>query len=215
MGADSVETMTNDVDFGVSNFFIGIPGVSVATGEQDSASIFALGMPKGLNKAEPFVHSVVVYDGTAGNDSLLVTSTGISGIQVSGDISRNYTNVVLFEFHGHNGNDNFNGQYASVPINAFGGNGNDTLKGSSFYDRLVGGAGHDMLFAYGGNDVLEGGSGEDLLNGGSGNDKLYGYKASSAISDGVRDFLVGGSGYDQAWGDSADWLFSIESFTNL
>jgi Ca2+-binding RTX toxin-like protein len=206
-----------DIDFGVDDFFIGpFPSFSAASGQQDAAAIVALGMPRGLNKPQPFVHSVVVYDGTVNNDSLYVVANGgVGSIRLSGDIVRNYTNVVLFQFHGHNGHDYFDAQYSNIPVTAFGGNGNDLLKGGAFNDRLVGDAGIDTLFGNGSNDILEGGSGQDYLDGGSGNDDLYGNLASNLSSDGAQDWLLGGSGFDEAWGELNDIKSSIEAFYSV
>lgn len=63
----------------------------------------------------------------------------------------------------------------------FGGNGNDTVNGSSSSDTLNGGAGDDFLIGNAGNDVLRGGAGNDTLEGG-----------------GSSDNLVGGEGFDFA-----------------
>lgn len=51
-----------------------------------------------------------------------------------------------------------------------GGDGNDTLSGTSAAEMLFGGAGNDTLNAGGGDDVLYGGAGSDTLNGSGGND---------------------------------------------
>ncbi len=213
-GGSTLEPITLDIDFGVDDFFIGpAPGISAAGGQQDGAAIIALGMPRGLNKAEPFVHSVVVFDGTDSRDVLYVTGTGpVGSIQLSGDISRSYSNVVLFQFHGQGGDDHFDAEYSNIPINAFGGNGNDTLKGGAFNDRLVGDAGIDTIFGNGWHDILEGGSGQDYLDGGAGDDDIYGSLASNPSADGAQDWLIGGSGFDEAWGETSDLRFSIEAF---
>lgn len=51
-----------------------------------------------------------------------------------------------------------------------GGEGNDTLSGTSAAEVLFGGAGNDTLNAGGGDDILYGGTGADTLNGSGGND---------------------------------------------
>jgi Ca2+-binding RTX toxin-like protein len=52
----------------------------------------------------------------------------------------------------------------TIPVYAFGANGNDWLQGGSGDDYLDGGAG---------DDVLEGGAGDDYLDAGAGNDTYY------------------------------------------
>jgi serralysin len=58
--------------------------------------------------------------------------------------------------------------------NARGGNGSDTLLGTSTANTLSGMAGNDSLNGAGGNDILSGYYGNDTLRGGLGNDRLYG-----------------------------------------
>ncbi|MBD2664248.1 hypothetical protein B6N60_01211 [Richelia sinica FACHB-800] len=57
---------------------------------------------------------------------------------------------------------------------AFGGDGNDTIRGNSAVNTLNGGRGSDRLLGYQGNDILVGGKGNDTLDGGIGADKLNG-----------------------------------------
>jgi Ca2+-binding RTX toxin-like protein len=75
---------------------------------------------------------------------------------------------------------------------AFGGENNDTLRGTSsnwagdHNDRLYGMAGNDTIYGYSGDDYIEGGIGNDTLNGGEGNDTLVGGEGldTYVISDG-------------------------------
>ena len=63
-------------------------------------------------------------------------------------------------------------------ITAYGGSGNDWMKGAGGDDRLFGGAGDDLINGQFGNNVLDGGDGNDkvqgdgTLYGGKGNDEL-------------------------------------------
>jgi Ca2+-binding RTX toxin-like protein len=79
-----------------------------------------------------------------------------------------------------------------------GGEGNDTLLGSTAKDNcLEGQNGNDSLVAYGGADILAGGDGEDNLRAGSGDDNLYHNTTSSGTApDGEPDTLDGGPGSD-------------------
>jgi hypothetical protein len=58
--------------------------------------------------------------------------------------------------------------------NAIGGNGQDTIYGSTANNVLDGGVGNDFLAGLGGKDTLDGGPGDDHLVGGGGKDRLTG-----------------------------------------
>jgi Ca2+-binding RTX toxin-like protein len=72
---------------------------------------------------------------------------------------------------------------------AYGGSGNDTIRGASAGDLIYGESGNDTVYGNGGNDKIYGGSGNDKLYGGSGNDHLIGGKG--------KDKLRGGPGADR------------------
>ena len=79
--------------------------------------------------------------------------------------------------------------------------GNDTMRLSSFADKMRGYSGNDKLYGNGGNDVLFGNEGDDTLAGGADNDVLLGgsgrdrfvfaSSAASANADSIRDFERG------------------------
>lgn len=80
----------------------------------------------------------------------------------------------------------------SVSIN--GGDGNDTLIGSSYgetfnggggNDAIKAGAGHDTLIGGAGNDTLDGGASDDVLTGDDGDDKLLGGAGNDAMRGGL------------------------------
>jgi hypothetical protein len=77
---------------------------------------------------------------------------------------------------------------ASNTVEINGGDGGDTMIGSSGANNLNGGDGNDVLYGLGGNDTLKGGNGSDYLDGGAGNDTLTGGAGD--------DYLLGGSGAD-------------------
>lgn len=101
----------------------------------------------------------------------------------------------------------------TVPFEADGGPGNDTLDGASGNDTLSGGDGNDALtgrdgddslYGQAGDDVLngdfseDGPGGDDLLDGGAGNDEFeqyvgFGYPAPLKGDD----TYIGGAGYDR------------------
>jgi Ca2+-binding RTX toxin-like protein len=80
-----------------------------------------------------------------------------------------------------------------------GGDGDDTIYGSTAADRLFGDDGDDLLVGGSGNDYLDGGDGDDSLSGGGGLDTLFGGLG--------EDVLTGGDSFDIfAFKSSADNL---------
>ena len=69
-----------------------------------------------------------------------------------------------------------------------GGDGNDSLTGGVGNDTIYGGLGDDTLTEGGGNNKLVGGDGNDLINGSLGRDSIYGQAG--------LDTLIGGGGSD-------------------
>ncbi len=85
--------------------------------------------------------------------------------------------------------------------------GNDTLRGSSKADVLLGYAGDDLMYGNGGGDTLDGGAGADIMIGGSGNTTYY----VDNVYDAVVEFFGGGtdtvvSSIDYTLGQAVDRL---------
>lgn len=78
----------------------------------------------------------------------------------------------------------------STVYNAFSGDGNDTLTGTTADNALYGGRGNDTIVAGDGRDILSGDQGSNTLTGGAGQD-LFVIRAG-AVSDTIVDFKVGG-----------------------
>ena len=101
---------------------------------------------------------------------------------------------------GGNGSDTLIGTSINDIIS--GGNGQDMLYGGAGSDLLIGGNGNDSVYGSSGNDALIGGNGDDLLDGGAGNDLLFGESGNDtavyAMSEnaGQCDFYDGGKGAD-------------------
>jgi Tol biopolymer transport system component len=105
------------------------------------------------------------------------------------------------------------------PVQFYGENGHDTVAGSVFGDRLVGGGGNDELHGDRGDDAIDGGDDSDLLFGGPGNDTLrerrfgfdtlFGGPGDDTLAGGrASDKLYGGTGNDVLYGGSGtDRLF--------
>jgi len=67
----------------------------------------------------------------------------------------------------------------------------ESIRGSSFDDRLVGNTLVNTIQGSGGADYIVGGAGPDVLRGGDGNDTLQ-------ARDGVRDLVYGDADFDRA-----------------
>ena len=78
--------------------------------------------------------------------------------------------------YGQDGDDNIkmHGNLGPIPVEFYGGLGNDKLRGGERDDVLVGGPGHDLLHGKQGRDLLIGGEGSDKIIGHDGDDILIG-----------------------------------------
>ncbi|MCX5676357.1 MAG: PKD domain-containing protein [Planctomycetota bacterium] len=87
--------------------------------------------------------------------------------------------------YGGAGNDNIRlrGNAPPIPVELYGGAGDDKLAGGAGDDIIVGGSGDDLIWGGDGNDLLIGGTGTDKLFGGKGDDVLIG---ASFIGENVR-----------------------------
>ena len=109
----------------------------------------------------------------------------------------------IIKFWGYGGNDYVNaGQVSSRGVQAWGGDGNDTLVGSQLRDILYGNGGNDGIDGQGGNDALYGGAGDDGMYGGAGADWMEGGDGNDYMSGGAgNDALYGNLGADNLNGD--------------
>jgi hypothetical protein len=107
---------------------------------------------------------MLVIDGTAGSDNIVLRAGASSGVTLSfngtalGNIlptNRNPFALVLVL--GEGGNDTLDPRALSVGCVLVGGSGNDTLYGGSGRNLLIGGTGSDTLYAGSGGDILIGG----------------------------------------------------------
>ena len=156
----------------------------------------------------------LVISGSDNGDNIRLT-TSANGQQIVvqnhgrevGRVDRNRVSNVLFL--GNGGHDTFDATEMTIPIFAFGGSGQDTLKGGSNSDYLFGGTERDIINGNGGHDWIEGNGGWDTLHGGSGKDWLFGGASrdtiyASAPGEDERDWnwIDGGSGNDELHGSS-------------
>jgi hypothetical protein len=92
----------------------------------------------------------------------------------------------------------------AVALEAYGGDGADTLYGNHVVDRaelLDGGAGKDRIDGFGGNDQVRGGAGDDDLEGNGGNDTVLGGEGNDTLNGDDQaapgaDVVDGGPGVD-------------------
>lgn len=92
------------------------------------------------------------------------------------------------------------------PMTVLGGEGDDTLTGSSASNLLVGGDGLDEIVGGTGNDTILGGADADSLSGGEGDDSIMGDFGMDTITGGDgADTIFGGADADSILGqDGAD-----------
>lgn len=144
----------------------------------------------------------VVFDGTAGNDTIRVKRVVVNGIA-----------SIVFEtsfgsFRHPIANCN------TVIVNGLAGNDEiviDPSAGDKWRAQFDGGAGRDVLIGSRKNDTLLGGDGNDWLDGGSGLDVLLGGNGDDSLVGGTGlDWLDGGTGRDFAKRDTVDLWSRIE-----
>ena len=101
----------------------------------------------------------------------------------------------------------------------FGGNGKDTINGSSGDDIIYGGNGTDILFGNAGNDEIYGGNGDDDITGGAGDDLIDGNNGFDIVyfSGLIEEYaFVASAGYlhvlhlDGLGADGHDRLINVE-----
>lgn len=164
--------------------------------------------------------------GTNANDIITIKSEGSQVAQDAKELS--LSNDIGFSI------------YAFFDL-AYGGKGNDTIKGSNFNDMLLGGDDMDTLIGNDGNDVLAGNAGKDNLQGGKGYDayiadsldtindsdgqgKVYLDRADKQLTGGnlvnkAQGLYKDANGTTYAWNQKAKTLtinggLVIQNFTN-
>ncbi|XZE56469.1 PKD domain-containing protein [Planctomycetaceae bacterium SH139] len=122
---------------------------------------------------------------------------GNDKIVVSTDIS------IPIELYGGPGNDTLIGGSGDDTLR--GGDGDDELRGGLGNDLLEAGVGRDYVMGEAGDDVLRGGVGDDQLFGGDGDDFIYGEDGNDVIhAGGGNDTVYAGVGFDTVHGDGGD-----------
>lgn len=113
---------------------------------------------------------------------------------------------------GSSSHERFDASAFAGPVSIMAGDGDDTVIGTAFFDRLFGEGGHDLIYGHGGNDVLQGNAGDDVLMGEAGQDVVSGGPGNDTVNGQAGDDTVsGGEGDDRINGGSGafDTLFEI------
>jgi Ca2+-binding RTX toxin-like protein len=143
-----------------------------------------------------------ILNGGDGDDTLIENIDGSIIFSAAGSTGSNGTDTITgierVQINGGVNADLIDAGVLSIPINAFGNGGADTIIGGGAVDNIdggddgdiiIGGQSDDILMGGNGNDVLLGSGGKDDLIGGPGDDFLRGQGTSN-------DTLRGGAGDD-------------------
>jgi autotransporter-associated beta strand protein len=164
----------------------------------------------------------IYVGGTQGSDRIIVSPASGGGVMIRYN-NTNYgplsvsDKVVVFG-NGSNDTITVSGRF-DIPVEFYGGEGNDYLAGGNGDDILDGGPGDDRLLGGNGNDILLGGAGNDRLSGGNGDDLMYGDSSVNLTvprefdelvlvlpppNQQGRDIIAGDNGNDIAYGEGGN-----------
>ncbi len=142
--------------------------------------------------------SQVTVDGGAGDDTITVTDIDHAcrgSLVVRGGIGDDVLTAN-------------NAKIGDIRLRMEGGDGNDSILGSSGSDTLSGDAGIDRIKGGNGNDLILGGASIDSLNGDAGNDTIIGGDGSDTLVGDGADTIFGDAGDDSLQGDQGADLIS-------
>jgi hypothetical protein len=150
----------------------------------------------------------LLITGTSRGDEILVAQNSKGLVISDGKATKTVAGKFkIISINGGNGNDTIAiGSSVKTSCAITGGNGDDTIVGSSAADAIAGGSGNDSIYGSGGNDALFGQNGNDSLYGNSGNDDLVGGAGDDvlvSVGGGRYDTLEGDGGFDSFWTDDS------------
>ncbi|MGD9615808.1 MAG: Ig-like domain-containing protein [Alphaproteobacteria bacterium] len=205
-------------------------GATLGTTTADSAGAWSF-TPSGLiDGAHTLIATQTDPAGNTGTATLSFTLD--SGLASSALVGTESADVLVGSLAGLNviyglgGNDRISVQDGKATTEIYGGNGNDTIKGSIWgTDYIDGGPGNDFLYGYWeddtllggeGDDWIDAGAGDDLVYTGGGNDIIYGNYGNDTIHVGPGNNRVeGGSGTDIAVLSGNYAGYSLSSANNV
>ena len=194
--------------------------MSVTTGgASDVVSVGKIGskltVVSGANQliVNPTIRLVTIDTGTGDDKVIIGNVSGVTAtvLTINGgagddtiDGSAGVLGNVRLGLNGGDGNDSIIGTTNDDTIDGgagldtlLGGNGNDTIFGGTEADAINGQAGDDSILGQDGNDTLAGGLGNDVISGGLGQDAINGNEGADTLSgDDGRDTISGGAGND-------------------
>jgi PKD repeat protein len=205
--ADTLAGFTFAVDFGDGNSTGvntgGLLAVSHTYLAEGTYTVTATATDKDAETSAPATHSIEIkaagvlpdptdptktalfVGGTTGDDTIRVIQQGTSGnyeVTINGRSKGVFAPTGRIIIFAQGGNDSVNVPNSlPLPVEMYGGDGNDTMNGGAGADLIVGQAGNDQLGGGAGRDILIGGSGLDRLDGHADDDVLIG---SATIHDG-------------------------------
>jgi len=185
----------------------GSTGDETFTLDQAGSAAFPSGKIKSIAVNLKDGTDTFVIVGRSGPDKIRFGADGVnldSGAGTSVDVTLKGVQVVVV--NAGDGDDTIGGEGGrgtgdafTMPLELYGGPGNDDLTGGDGNDLLFGGDGKDILRGMDGRDMIKGGAGGDTIYGGKGNDSLYGGKGDDILYGGPGiDLCNGGPGAD-AW----------------
>ncbi|PZX18366.1 Ca2+-binding RTX toxin-like protein [Palleronia aestuarii] len=181
----------------------GGPGSDIITGDDDSRVTAEVGS----NFNAQADGSDVIYGGD-GNDEIHTGSWADS----DQGFANQHTGTSDDEAYGGAGNDIIRGAGGDDAL--YGDAGSDDIAGAAGDDSVFGGSGADVLYGNGGNDRMGGGGGADEVFGNAGRDTIYGGSGNDTIGGGTgndqlygsggNDTIYGGGGGDNLFGGAGD-----------
>ncbi len=158
-----------------------------------------------------------VFFGGNGFDAIQEVFDGnyiLDASSATGRGSDQFSELEFASIFGGPGANLFDASRASFGVALVGYEGNDTLIGGAFDDRIFADDGNDSLVGNYGNDELHSGNGNDIASGGNGNDtltsasgdvSLSGDSGNDVIDSGPgRNTLSGGTGNDSVYGNTGN-----------
>ncbi|MEC9345696.1 MAG: hypothetical protein VYB54_05675 [Pseudomonadota bacterium] len=181
----NVGEVVNDIAFDGDVAFSIANGDATLTGGAgfDKATIAADPVNANIVTAAVNEAGQIVLNFSGGTNSSVVLS-GVEEVEIAlggagdnvslGDLSGSDLADDTFIIRAGGGDDFVDGALVGRSLDFDGGEGNDTLLGSTSDDLMVGGTGDDVIAGGAAGDVLRGEAGDDVLNGGSGDDLIAG-----------------------------------------